>query len=277
MRWPSPTLIIAGVVTGLVLFHDGPRLRFEALALAMGAHAIRDNDLHDHMLDHETYRCADQSCAVPSLFYEILIDRNGQAVDARIVSDLGPDRRLRNETRALLLSRRYRSPTTADPSARGARLLQMLEIIPPVRVPRRQVPFPPYDPATVRVTLERGPCFGGCPTYRVTMQGDGSVRYDEPTYGGPARMETSSVDPAEVRRLVEAFEAADFLSLDDVYSSGWVDHSIYKLTLEIGGLKKTVVDDDGPRGGMPDSVRTLEDAVDRVAGTSRWISAPQPW
>ncbi len=64
------------------------------------------------------------------------------------------------------------------------------------------VPFPAVgDPASLRITLERGPCFGECPIYKVEVRGDGSVFYKgEGFVAGSghhrATIPKESVDPA---------------------------------------------------------------------------------
>jgi hypothetical protein len=39
------------------------------------------------------------------------------------------------------------------------------------------VPCGAYDPRSVVIRLERGPCYGSCPVYGVTLYGDGTVNY----------------------------------------------------------------------------------------------------
>ncbi len=35
-----------------------------------------------------------------------------------------------------------------------------------------------YDPQSIFISFERGLCFGTCPVYRISLHGDGTVRYD---------------------------------------------------------------------------------------------------
>jgi hypothetical protein len=43
------------------------------------------------------------------------------------------------------------------------------------------------------------------------------------------------------------------------------------VTLERNGRRKVVVDYGGTAAGMPESVRELQDEIDRVANSARWV------
>jgi hypothetical protein len=149
--------------------------------------------------------------------------------------------------------------------------------------------FPEGPAADTAITLERGACFGNCPDYRVTVHGDGLVEFDtgdEHFKGAAAQVHleynghnvllpgrhTARVDPASVAQLFERFRAAHFFGLKKEYVYGATDNSTQVLTVRIGKASKTVTDYIGTQAGMPQEVRDLEDAVDLVAGTARWVS-----
>lgn len=145
------------------------------------------------------------------------------------------------------------------------------------------------DPADVEITLQRTACLGNCPDYQVHVSGTGRIRFtsrmDRPvldaadvhrSFNGlnvlwPGTHE-AQVDPAKVAALVEQFRAAHFFGLRNAYVAGWTDQPTYLLTLRIGKTQKQVEDYVGREAGMPASVTALEDAVDALAGSSRWIA-----
>ena len=49
------------------------------------------------------------------------------------------------------------------------------------------------------------------------------------------------------------------------------DAPAYVLTYQVGEQHQTVIDYVGHNAGMPKAVTDLEDAVDRTAGTDRWV------
>jgi hypothetical protein len=79
------------------------------------------------------------------------------------------------------------------------------------------------------------------------------------------------VDPDEVRKLAQRFIDADFYSMDAEYRESATDNPTYVLSISIDGHTKKVVDYVGVSEGMPAVITDLEDAVDTLARTDRWI------
>ncbi|MDZ5647838.1 DUF6438 domain-containing protein [Nitrospirillum sp. BR 11828] len=160
---------------------------------------------------------------------------------------------------------------------------------PAERWANRSAPFPKIDWDTLRITLTRSGCFFGCPAYEVEIDGTGRVVFSsEPAnqtppkslgsrvgqvlhgVAMPGRHETQ-VSKAAVVTLVHAFQDAIFFGLADDYESAITDQPTVSLTVDTGNGKKRVLDYAGLWIGMPEAVRQLEEAVDRVAGTARWV------
>lgn len=143
----------------------------------------------------------------------------------------------------------------------------------------------PVEKGDVLITLERTGCLGPCPEYKVTIQGDGRVQFTADTapengyqhlsrWNGvlvPGTHE-ARVPPEAVAALVRQFEAANFWRIKHAYRQMSVDDPTYIVSLRMGSRAKTVEDHSGIEVGMPHAVRGLEDAIDQVAGTDRWIT-----
>ena len=143
----------------------------------------------------------------------------------------------------------------------------------------------PVEKAGVVVALKRTGCLGSCPAYKVTVRGDGRVQFTTDTGPRDAHRRVSPWDgvlvpgtheamvaPEVVAALVKQFEAADFWRLKHEYRLMAVDAPMYVVSLRVGSRTKSVIDDQGTEVGMPQAVRDLEDAIDQVAGTDRWIT-----
>jgi len=65
--------------------------------------------------------------------------------------------------------------------------------------------------------------------------------------------------------------AADFYSMKDEYRAGVTDSPTYRLSIDVDGHNKCVIDYVGQWVGMPAVIVDLEDAVDDLAHTDRWI------
>jgi len=135
-----------------------------------------------------------------------------------------------------------------------------------------EVPFPSVDDTTsLRVTLERSPCFGDCPIYKVEIHGDGSVFYKGEGLVAISGRHRATIPKESVDRLVAAFREARFFSLLDSYSTRSSDGSTQTVSISFDGHTKTVVDYYGREAGMPEKALALEDLVDVIAGTDRWV------
>jgi Domain of unknown function (DUF6438) len=135
-----------------------------------------------------------------------------------------------------------------------------------------EVPFPAVaDLSTLRVTLERGQCFGSCPIYKVEIRGDGSVLFKGEGFVAISGHHRATISRATIERLVDAFREARFFSLLNNYSAAITDGSAIQISISFDGQKKVVGDYFGIEAGMPEKVRALEELVDTAAGTDRWI------
>ncbi len=148
--------------------------------------------------------------------------------------------------------------------------------------------FPIVDKGKLTITLQRSACYGSCPDYSVTIHGEGRVVFstnNEPTdpVSGVHRSQAPSsgvlvpgrhedwIDRAAVDSLLAKFRKARFFSLRNEYRADITDNPTYVLTVETGNTKKTIVDYAGEEAKMPVAVTQLENEVDLVARTARWV------
>ncbi len=166
-------------------------------------------------------------------------------------------------------------PFEVDGHPVTASVEEYVELDPPERLPSIHVPAPAVRPdSKVDITLSRSMCYGRCPVYRVSVSTRGIV-FDGEAFVAAKGRQTDTVDPGAVRALAKKFVAADFYSMRDEYRAGVTDNSTYTLSIAIDGRKKQVVDYVGQWIGMPAAIVELEDDVDALAHTERWIKGPQ--
>lgn len=156
----------------------------------------------------------------------------------------------------------------------------------------------PYALApNTRITLERGMCYGACPVYKVEIFGDGRVLFSSDKRYGDWKKDGKKlfaypdgvllpgthedrIDPKLVSGLLKSFAKARFFSLRDEYAARMTDMSATFLTLENAGRRKTLVDYVGEAVGMPKAITEIENQIDSVAMTSRWVDGTPdliPW
>lgn len=143
---------------------------------------------------------------------------------------------------------------------------------PPVQVnPSQHVPFPRVkDWKSVKITLQRNPCYGNCPSYSVEVHGDGSVFYEGKSYVALRGHHRGRVPHNNVLELVRIFEQADYYSLPDQYSLCLLDSQTQATSIEIDGRRKQMVNCTAGEKPAPPAVSELELAVDRLSGSERW-------
>lgn len=131
------------------------------------------------------------------------------------------------------------------------------------------------------ITLERTSCFGSCPDYAVTVEGDGSVTYDGRLFVAVEGAQTASVPVADVLRLAAKVEEIDYFAIevDTVDSPGVcqaVDGPGYTTAVTLGERQREIIRCPGIESPEDLLLAELEDLVDEVAGTSRWVEGEEP-
>jgi ankyrin repeat protein len=168
---------------------------------------------------------------------------------------------------------KYR-PFEENGNPSGAEVTEYVRILPTERLPQTHVPFPEVRSwQSVLITLDRTQCFGPCPDYRVEIHGDGTVRYIGRANVAVPGEHTTPIAREEIVNLVDLFRRADYYSLDPQYRRLVTDNPTYTTSISIDGKTMSVVDYVGEEAGMPQVVTDLEDAIDRAAGTEKWLRA----
>lgn len=133
------------------------------------------------------------------------------------------------------------------------------------------VTAPPADTGPVTITMQRTVCFGFCPAYTVSITGAGQITYTGERFVNVVGRQTATIAREDVDRLLRRFDAIGFENLRDEYRANVTDLPTTTVTLERNGRRKVVVDYGGVGAGMPESVRELQQEIDRVANTSQWV------
>ena len=130
----------------------------------------------------------------------------------------------------------------------------------------------------VSIAMERGPCFGRCPVYRVELTDSGTVVYEGRGFVAERGRKEATIAAADVQALAKEIEAAGFFELRDNYPPAATDHPTVVTTVTIGGRSKRV-EHDLSSSTAPASLEKLYDRIDEVSGVKRWIGenvAPRP-
>jgi ankyrin repeat protein len=162
-------------------------------------------------------------------------------------------------------------PFEIDGRPVAAEVEEYIDLVPPERLPKHHVAPPPIRPDShIAIALERTGCFGACPSYTVRVTTTG-IEFDGRGFVTAEGKHIAKVDPVAVRHLAKKFIADDFYSLESEYRAGVTDNPTYVLSLDVDGKTKQVEDYVGSWVGMPGVVSELEEDVDELAQTARWI------
>ena len=199
----------------------------------------------------------------------VIIDQSGHVESARPTT--GPER-LYPQAVELELRRVFEPVHDQNGIAVRAHFIDYVSVYPPEKWLKHAPAFPAQvDLGTFRVALERTGCLGTCPSYKVTVSGSGDVLWQGSPFLAVPGTHHAQISRQAVQELIEQVRASRILSALDQYDAGWTDNPTYTITLDVNGLHKQVVDYIGLIVGMPTSVHELEETIDRIAGTEKWI------
>jgi|GEM_PF-2659835 len=86
---------------------------------------------------------------------------------------------------------------------------------------------------------------GACPNYTITVAGDGTLTYQGGDFAVVQGTRQLVLDPMAVTDLMLDFIQPDFLEMENVYPTPGTERMTVSLSIEMGGLSKAVLSEDG--------------------------------
>lgn len=124
--------------------------------------------------------------------------------------------------------------------------------------------------APVAITLERTACFGSCPIYTITILEDGTVKYNGTKFVEVMGEQTSQIDPAIVKQMVEAFDAAGYFDWKEAYDTMNVTDMPYIITSVTRDGKTHKITRYVGDGSAPLTLPFLETWIDAMTNSGLW-------
>jgi hypothetical protein len=135
---------------------------------------------------------------------------------------------------------------------------------------------------SLRITLERRPCYGTCPVYRLALTGSGTLSWEGVRFVQRVGTLEERIAPERVAALAQELSDAAFGELAERYVRGEpacgryaADAPTVVMSLTRGGVTRTVEHDHGC-AAAPRSLVTLQDRIDEVAESWRWTTGRRP-
>lgn len=142
-------------------------------------------------------------------------------------------------------------------------------------------------PASTVIALQRGGCERRCAVYKVVLFGDGTGLFNAAYYTPWKGAAPFRVAPERIAALAADAQAGGFFGMRDEYRvfrdaeglhgspgctvSGQDDAPLAIVTVSVAGQARTIVHDHRCGGADPDRLTMLEDEIDAVAGSHRFL------
>lgn len=136
----------------------------------------------------------------------------------------------------------------------------------------------PVSASTVMASLERTPCFGRCPVYKVEVFSDGRLRWEGFRDVGTKGVAEAQLNEAQLGQVREAFAAAKYLDLAGNFACRETTDMPSAKTFYSDGKRSKSIDHYYGCESTPGvaTLKTLEDGLDEILQTdSRWIHPAQ--
>lgn len=124
------------------------------------------------------------------------------------------------------------------------------------------------------VHMERTICFGTCPSYELTILKNGSVIFIGKEFVQQEGRAEGMISDEDMEELISAIRTSHFMEItsNPECQSRMTDHPSVFLTIQLNGKENNVTHYQGCKGfDHEDDLYDLEEAIDRLAGTQKWI------
>ncbi|MCO6487962.1 MAG: hypothetical protein J5I98_06065 [Phaeodactylibacter sp.] len=123
------------------------------------------------------------------------------------------------------------------------------------------------------IEMTKGPCYGRCPVFTLTIYEKGIVSYKGERYTDRLGTYVKKLEKDEMERLLREFKNANLWQYKDAYRGRIPDMQSVSITFYEGSRKKTVTG----KEIRPNSVKWLESLLDQVAQSNTgWIQKEAP-
>ena len=142
--------------------------------------------------------------------------------------------------------------------------------------PVSERPDPAVAAPSVVVSLERTPCFGSCPVYRISASSSGLVTFEGKANVLRIGTDTGRISSEQVDALLLELHRAGYFTFADRYALSEptcghyaTDSPTAVSSATFRGRSKRIEHDYGC-GGVPGALTILEKRIDEVLGSGRW-------
>lgn len=120
------------------------------------------------------------------------------------------------------------------------------------------------------ITLEKGACFGQCPTYRATITGERKVEFESIAFVDPPRSPTGTITDKTMCQLLDELQESTFTTTKSEMAPV-ADAPITRITVKRGALTHSVE----WNLTVPKNIRKLHDLIEANTYRNPTLLAPE--
>jgi hypothetical protein len=132
----------------------------------------------------------------------------------------------------------------------------------------------PANLNSVTVSISRGPCHGGCPSYRVVIHGTGQVEYVGFRLVKIREPQKAVVSSEDVSKILAELDRTQFFTIEDRAFSWCFDTPSVAVSWSVDGGSKTVVSDSyctGSKSGVQARFVQAAAEIEHIVDSERWV------
>jgi uncharacterized protein DUF6438 len=130
------------------------------------------------------------------------------------------------------------------------------------------------DLQSLRIEMSRGPCFGSCPVYAITIHGDGVVDYVGRRDVGLKGSAVATIGHQQLIDILQGLDRAHFSTLEDRAFSWCFDSPSVAVSVSADGRTMRAGSDascTGAKSGMQSQFVKSTSEIDAIVGSSQWV------
>lgn len=125
-------------------------------------------------------------------------------------------------------------------------------------------------PAGAIITLDRGPCYGRCPDYKLYIYENGRVIYFGRKDVKVRGIQTAQLSQDKIKLLINEFLKINYFSLPERFENCAFDFDSAQTSFTMSGKTKTIFDYHGCYP-IPQELIELEDKIDEITNSIIWV------
>lgn len=130
----------------------------------------------------------------------------------------------------------------------------------------------PVENLTEVITMSKGPCFGTCPVFTLTIYNNAMATFQGERFTDKQGLYTMDIGREKLRQLVAAFREANLWQYPDAFKSQIPDLQSVTITFTNEGKTKSIIGKDG----RPEALLQLEEMLDDIANAANWTLKEAP-